>query len=167
MLWIKISCTRHSDSTTHWPCLGATGTHMDVVKSEWPNSGWGGMRWCEDTEPRFVLLHDKLTFQSVGLGTVIYSAKYKETSDVNQQVFKEKYWPWPRANPPYHKMITISLSPHFRNIFLLLHWWWPVPKVIILLLRFVPYKKSWTCKFDFASFCWLGRDSTKEVCACC
>jgi len=46
------------------------------------------MRRCEDTEPRFVLLHDKLTFQSVGLGTVIYSAKYKETSDVNQQSLK-------------------------------------------------------------------------------
>lgn len=38
-------------------------------------------------EPRFVL-HDKLTFQYVVLGTVIYSARYKESPDVNQQSLK-------------------------------------------------------------------------------
>lgn len=34
MLHIKISCARHSDSMTYKPVLGATGTHMDVTKSE-------------------------------------------------------------------------------------------------------------------------------------
>lgn len=67
---------------------GATGTHKDVSKSEWPVSRWGGMRWYEPMEPRFVHLHDKLTFRSVGLGIVIYLARCKESSDVNQQSLK-------------------------------------------------------------------------------
>lgn len=112
MPWIKIFCTRHSDSTTYQPGLGATGTHMDVVKSEWPNSGWGVLRWYEQMEPRFVL-HDKLTFQYVVLGTVIYSARYREPW-CESAVSKEKCWPQAWANPTYHRTIMIMgyFPPH-------------------------------------------------------